>query len=353
VKIAVDRVVARKDCGVVLLTALPCCRITGMDYGRILNAHAAVWPKPVLPVSFNSFDGDWLDGYSEVLATLARAVDLSHAKPTPGTVAIVGYMLDRTEPEHQANLRELRNLLAGLELELGSVWLNNTSFRCLSDIKNAQVIISFPYGREAARILAKRLRIRLIEVDLPLGVRGTEAWVESVARFCGRQKQAARLLDRELPIVLKALKWIAPQVFLHRRVAFAGDPYLLSGFRRLAEELGCQFAGGAVLGRREHWKSLASPPAVGPAGILFDPERSEWEAALTRMGPLDLLVVNSLARTRQPVSRAVMEFGFPSFAHHSLVQQPFLGFQGCLGLVERMSNALIAHEIHLPVRDAA
>jgi nitrogenase molybdenum-iron protein alpha/beta subunit len=41
-----------------------------------------------------------------------------------------------------------------------------------------------------------------------------------------------------------------------------------------------------------------------------------------------------------PTYPTLVEFGFPSYEHHALLERPFLGCDGVLALVERMADCL-------------
>lgn len=331
-----------EDCGVVLLCPLPLCAVAGTDYGRLIGKAGASGP-PVLEVPSKSLSGDWLDGYGETLKVLARGMDLSGAGPRPGNVAIVGHLMDRTEPDQLGNLAELRRLLEGLGLNLVSVWLGNESYGRLSEVKNAGAILSLPYGREAARILAGRLGARLLELEIPFGLGPTRRWIRKIAGALGLEERAEGLIREEMRTVVRRLEWVVSEVFLGKRAVFCGDPYLFEGFAELASDLGCELAGAAILGREGHARRMLQRLAPRVSKPLIEPSRSEWEAFWERrtLDPVDLVIQNSLMAAPERPGSAVLEFGFPSYRHHALTENPFLGFKGCLSFVERMLNALV------------
>jgi hypothetical protein len=190
VEAELERALSSRRSSVVLLSDVPFCTTTGTDYDRLARLKAKGSAKPVLHLSAPSLASDWLEGYEAALAALARSVDLSGARPAANGVAIVGYLLDRNERDHAANLAELRRLLGVVGLDVVSIWLDGSSYADLSRIKNARTILSLPYGREAARILARRLRAKLVELDLPFGAGATEEWLRAAAAFRGLDASA-------------------------------------------------------------------------------------------------------------------------------------------------------------------
>ncbi|MBI2384854.1 MAG: hypothetical protein HYV14_02455 [Elusimicrobia bacterium] len=336
---------ARPALKVLFLSPRPCCSILAVDYRRIVRGAAKDSAKPVLPLPSDALSGDWLDGYADALEALARAVDLKDAAPDPKKVAIVGYMMDRNEQDHVANIAELRRLLAGLGMELASVWLGNVPYGELSDVKAAGTILSLPYGRKAAKVLADRLGVKAVELELPFGLLPTEDWIRAVAEACKRPKKAAEaLIAAELAPVLKRLEWVVPQAMLHKRVALAADPYLFAGLAQLADDLGWEVAATALMSRPDKMPRGLADRFPGLPRPLCQPTSAQWDAALAEAGPVDIIVGNSFFQQGR-TGAAAIELGYPSYAYHALSSQPFLGFAGCLRFVERALNATLHRDI--------
>lgn len=320
------------ETGLTLVTALPMCSITGVDYGRAIRLRAKSLKKPAIDIPPESLVGDWLDGYDQTLNALAKGIALDPARRRKGTVAIVGNLMDRNESDQLANLAELERLLAGLGLETVSIWLSGQRAAELGRVEEAELIVSLPYGRSAARRLAQRTGARLVETELPFGLPKTERFVRDVAAAAGKDAEAEAFLDAELSRVVPRLKWIIPQYFLHRRAGFMGDPYLLGGFRDIAEDLGLRLEGAIVRGRAAH----------GPedAGVLYEPPAMSDGVRRFMEKPLDLFVSTYCEHEWPMLKFPTMEFGFPSYRHHALSDRPFLGFNGFLAFVERMADEL-------------
>jgi nitrogenase molybdenum-iron protein alpha/beta subunit len=145
------RVAAHPGTGGTLLTTMPMAAITGADYDRLCREVARETRKDVVHVPGRSLSGDWLDGYERTLEALARQLDLSGGRRRSRQVAIVGYLFDRNEADHTANLRVLREMCEALGLELVAVWLSGGSWSALRDVRQAGTILSLPYGRAAGR----------------------------------------------------------------------------------------------------------------------------------------------------------------------------------------------------------
>jgi len=332
-----------KESGLVLVTALPMCSITGVDYGRVIRSLAGQLTKPAIDIPPDSLIGDWLDGYGQVLNALVRGLALDGKRKAkvrrgpPKKAAIVGYFMDRNEADHLGNLAELRRMLKALGLETVSVWLGGEPAAALQRVAEADIIVSLPYGRAAARSLARATSAALVETELPFGLPKTERFLRDVGKAAGRAKAAEAFIAAELSRVIPRLQWIIPQYFLNRRTACMGDPYLMEGFLDIAEDLGMVVEGAIVRG---------GPGRISPEGkgrsfpILFAPRSSSPDVRRLLQAPLDLFVTCWCEQEFHGLRFPTMEFGFPSYRSHALFERPFLGCNGMLAFVERMAERL-------------
>lgn len=331
------RVLKRPDAGLVMVSSLTMCGLSGIQYDRLIKPFGKKTKVPFLEIRCDTLDSDWLDGYASVWEELAKTVDLSKPKRRKGAVAVVGHLLDRNEGDQSGNLAELARMLAGLGLELASAWPSGGDHAALSEARHASAVIGLPYAREAAAVLAKRLKVPLIETGLPFGLGASERWVRTVAAATGREAAGERFIDAELRRAVPPLEWAAPQVFLDKRVLYLGDPYLLEGFTELCALLGARVGSAAVVSRAGR---------LGPRGLglaaLEEPEETAWLSATAPGAPYDLCVTNNVGwQVLGLEAGPVMEFGFPSYFHHCLAPRPFLGFRGFLEFADRMAEHLM------------
>ncbi len=329
------------------VTSLPMAFITGADYERLVEEVSEETGKPVVHIPGKSLSGDWLDGYAETLHSFASQLDLSGGELDPNKVAIVGNLFDRNEGDHTGNVRELRRMVVGLDLELVSVWLAGQDFGQLTAVRDAGTIISLPYGRRAAKKVARRTGARLLETALPLGLPASETWVRHIAGAMGRQEQAESLLERELRRVVPALEWVIPFIFQTRQVGYVGDPHMLPGFASYLELLGASLAFTVIIDPPHHTREI--PPDLGGLGVeklLVHPKMNSFTRFISRQlnsSQVDALVTNSAGSLGHPV--ATLELGFPSIYRHALYERPFLGFGGALALADSLANIMRAHEM--------
>ena len=319
------------DCAATLLTALPMCSITGVDYGRVSRALAGGLKGDVIDLPPGSLTGDWLDGYSATLTALARGVPLPRVKARRGKVAIVGHLMDRNEADRRADVAELERLVAGLGLECVSVWLSGRPYAELSRASHAQFVVSLPYARAAARLVAKRTGARLVESPLPFGLPKTSEFVRALGKAAGRSRQAESFIDRELSSLMPRFRWVFPHRFLGRRVAFAGDPHLLAGFTDIAADAGMTVTSAVLTARKAHGGEVP--------GLRVDHEPPLSDARYQRFCDGTDLVVSCHCEAVRPTV-PVLEMGFPSYRHHAFFARPTLGFDGFAGFVDRLADAL-------------
>ncbi|MCX5785581.1 MAG: hypothetical protein NTX59_07820 [Elusimicrobia bacterium] len=331
-----ESVAGAGDFAVIMATGLPFLKLAGMDYeGLAAGVKSGV---PVVDVPARSFEADWLEGYALSLDALARALPARKVKKRKRSVALVGYLMDRNERDHAANIEELGRLLELCGLELSCVFPSGGSFGDLSRALEAGVIVSLPYGRKAAARLAARSGAVLVETGLPLGLQGTAHWLEAVRRAAGMKgglPPAVKVLEKQ------AAKAIAPALgeLAHRSIIYAGDPYLFAAFAAYAAELGMRVSCALIDSFIRPLDSVRLP-----GELLFSPDTEEAAAVVKGLGGYlkpDLAVGNSFAATEGlSAGLPLTELGFPSYGHHCLSDEPFFGFAGARTLAGRLFNCL-------------
>ena len=328
------------DFAAVLVTGMPFSKLAGVDYEGL--AAAVKCGAPVVDVPAGAPYEDWLEGYALSLEALARALPRRKLKRKKRSVALVGYLMDRGECDHSANIDELRRLLGLCGLELACVFPSGGNFGGLSRALEAEVVVSLPYGRKAAATIAARSGARLVETGLPMGLRGTSRWLEAVSAAAGLRgalpAAAADLEKRAAHAISPALEALS-----HRNVLYAGDPYLFAAFASFAAELRmrvtCAF-----------FDSYTRPLGIsGFSGdLFFAPTMKAVLAAIKDLKGYrkpDLAVGNSFAFTEgMAAGLPFTELGFPSYGHHCLGDEPFLGYAGARTLAGRLLNSQLTEE---------
>lgn len=311
--------------------------LTSMDFNHLLNeplerhrrrAEARGHAR-LVRVPSESLEADWLDGHARVLEHLAAELDLDAGGPLPGHVAVVGHLMDRREGDCLANVAEIDRLVQGAGGRLAALWIDGRTTQDLARAGRAAAVVSLPYGREAASVLARRLGVPSVEAPLPIGLGGTCSFVRAIGEVLGRTDLAEAFLAEELgrripPIRDRAFR------FLHgRQAVIQGDPFLARGLRDFLEELGVETVLVDVLGRREH---LEGDPAVDGSWVFEERHDRVPEPEA------DLRIASTAFPDPLPAP-GLVPLGYPNFLRHPSRPEPWIGFEGAMWLTDRLVEA--------------
>lgn len=340
------RVASGPDTGGLLISSMPMAAITGADYERLCRDVNRETGRPVVHVQGLSLSGDWLDGYYETLKSLARQLALPEAEKGERKVAVVGYLFDRNEEDHHANVRELERMCTALDLELVSVWLSGQRFAELDKVAEAGTILSLPYGRRAARLVARRTGAELIELPLPFGLTATEQWMRTLGERFDRAEAAEAFIAANMQDIAPRLEWVIPFSFQGRSFGYVGDPHLLPGLKDTAELLGAALRLSIVTNNPSHGRKIEGADQLHKH-IVSPTLRKFMRHLLTHIEEerLDVLVTNNMSMNLPLPDTAMIEFGFPALFQHALFERPFLGFRGFMAFVDTLANAVRQQEL--------
>jgi nitrogenase molybdenum-iron protein alpha/beta subunit len=331
---------ARGEYGALLLTGLPYMGLAGMDYEGIVSDLGG--RTPAAAIAPLSLEADWLDGYDRSLEALVSLLKPPRrARRKKGSIVIAGYMYDRNERDHLANAAELRRLTAAAGLDLAAIIPGGESFRNWERAFSAGLVVSLPYGRRAAARLASATGARLVETGLPVGFSGTTAWLRTVRKAAGLSGAMPRgIIAEERDAAGSVSRALA--ALEHARLMFAGDPHLFAAMSGFARELGMRSQAAII--------NSSSRPIPGPAGteklIMFSPSVGTAREMISGLAGYDapsIALCDSLALGEGLAGAAkTVEIGFPSYTHHCLHDEPFMGYAGARVLAGRMLNALLS-----------
>lgn len=323
----------------ILLVGMPMVTLTGMQHDLVLRKAGKRFRAPVWSLPEESLSYDWNDGYAETLSCLAQNMKIPRKRGRKGKVAVVGYFMNRNEPEEVANLRELEKIFEAMNLELVSVWLSGGTIDDLKKVGEAETIVSLPSGRNAAKILSERLGAELMEADLPFGIENTRRFVSEIAMRYGRKKEGERFLDEELSKHIPCLSWAVPHLFLHKRAIYAGPAFYLNGFLDIANTVGIEVVRAAVTSRPEYSRNSVLWPWEPPPLIEFEVDVGNWLGKNSDSSErADLIVGDSYIVSGSRIPH--VEMGFPSFYQHSFYEVPYIGVGGAVAFLGRMADRL-------------
>ena len=328
------------------ITSMPMAFITGADYERLCRAVREETGTEVINIRGLSLQGDWLDGYAETLRSLAKQLALPDVETAPRKVAVVGHLMDRTEYDQVANIAEITDMLEALGLEVVSIWLSGQGFGELSRVAEAGTILSLPYARKAAKILARRTGAEVVELPLPFGLKACEEWMTTLGDRFGEEEKAQAYVDARLSSIIPRFEWLVPFVFQNIKAGWVGDPHLLPGFVDIIELVGGSLRYGVITNRPSHARGIKD--LVERYGLHVHPHQKtfvrELASHLLHEG-IHLLVTNDIGMRIPAQGSAFYDFGFPTVFRHELHDRPFLGFRGFAAFVSDLANRLRQKEV--------
>jgi nitrogenase molybdenum-iron protein alpha/beta subunit len=358
--------------------------MTGEDLAAEVQAAGQTVPCPVRYVTGVGFDGDLFDGYADVLGTVLDLIPWQEVKPEPGHAAVVGYFFDRYEADHLANVHQLRILLGELGLTLETVLLSGQPLERLQQAARAELVIALPYAHRAQSALRQLARTgrTVVETALPMGVRGTTAWLEQVGQAAGVSPAKIRKVAGRLSgYTRQELAPLRERVLGGRSAIFAETP-LAAGLADLLEAVGLaprliglrdrSFGGAAALRRqlqavgrelRPTVEVLEDPSiwlvrqrletlrrtreiqvAVGSAAEIGGARPAPGQGDAIRRGARpapgqgDALRRGDLAGDAPWYARLLL--GFPATGYHALHPVPTLGYGGQVAQAHRLLESL-------------
>lgn len=318
--------------------------MVGVDYDSIYRTVKERMGMPVVTIRPVEALGDWCSGYAQVMEAVAEHIVLPEVSPRDDAVAVVGYLWDRNEADHEANVAELARMLAGAGLELVSTWFSGRPTTELSRVAEASLIVALPHAGRSAEMLAARTGAKVIHTGLPLGLSASAEWIRTVASALDApaaplSSRAEAWLTAELPGYYRKLRKAVSRWFVNREFLVCTESHLAAAVTRMLREMG-----GVV-------RLVAlSGPAVevdpGLSGIaLHAPSLRELWLETKRITEaaqrLPVLIANEQAvGSIATLAVGGVFLGFQSPGMHHLFDAPFLGLKGTLCLTDRIVNSV-------------
>jgi nitrogenase molybdenum-iron protein alpha/beta subunit len=278
---------------------------------------------------------DWLAGYEKILFELAQEIPLKKKVLKPKTVAIVGNFAVGNYGEQAGNIIELRRLLKAMSLELISIWLGSGKFNELQKIQAAEVIISMPYGRAAARAIAKRTGAKLIETDIPFGINNTIIWLKKIGQGMGIAKRAEKVIAIELRRTIPILEWVVSKYIENNIYSIVTDKYMAIAMLEAFREIGAELSSIFILNSAaEHIGKIKEYKDITILNVPF------WQS----MGKADFnkanIIVGNDYVKKYLKRKMFIDFGYPASSCRQYLPLPFLGFKGFIEFLNRITNAV-------------
>jgi len=347
VEAVVRRMLQRTRPSLLVLAELSRVTLAGEDLETLARSVAEETGLATMAATSRLLVRDWQTAFRRILAELADRIPEGafDGGLERDTVAVIGHLFQRNEADGQADVRGIRSLARMAGLKPRSIWLSREPFAELHRAARASLLVALPQGREAARRIARRSGAPVIDLELPIGLRGTEEFVMRLAEACGREAPARERLDVALRRVLPRVDQAVSRRLAGRRVALAALPDWSEGVERMfREDFGLEVAARV---RRCRLTDPGNETAEVSQDLLrdHDPSVASWNALLRRAmenGPLDLVAGSSWERNaiEGPAGALpFLEFGYPCMSWHDLVGHPGLGLDGTVAWAHRLCSA--------------
>ncbi len=338
-------VIAREPGALLFVYPAPITALLGIDYRNIVDSNRERLGMKTVVVDPVDSVGNWVAGYGDMMALLARHIELpSGVRPEAGKVAVVGYMWDRNEADHAASVAELERLLAGIGLECVSVWLSGKPTTDLARVAEAGTLLALPCGGSAAQVLAGRTGARVIDLPLPVGLEATVEWLRRVGEAVDAAPEAERFIEEEARAAYALLSKAVVRHLVERPFVICLEATLGAALCAMVEEMGGEVPLLATTGEK------LPAGAVPAARVLENPTvealRGELKWLSRKLPRMPVLIANERGLTASAGGRyARVPLGFQSGGVHALFDAPFLGFKGTVSLVDRIGNAIALAEL--------
>jgi len=298
-------------------------------------------------VKAEDFGGDLYAGYADVVRAVLTNLDWSAQAPEKGAVNIIGYVYDRIEPDHAANVAELERILTSLSLVANSVFLSNRPYEHLERAPRAAANIVLPHLHEKCMDLEAVSHRPSVLTTLPLGLAPTCRWMREVARVAGVDEEVVEeVTGAEMERIEPLLRY-AREHLTWRDLAVFSDTITAAHLCILAMEVGMRPTVVGLLDRTLGGKARLTSIldsyglSLPERTVIFeDPtvqELARFERAQGEFPPFDVIIRPTFEFFAG--SPGVIETGFVSYHSHTLFPMPTLGFNGVLALCQRLLSA--------------
>lgn len=332
-----------------VVTTNAAVELSAFDVEAAVQELRAKLPCPVLLLKAPGHDGTFARGYRRMLDAVCDLVDWD-AQPDPRRVSLAGYLFDRFEMDHAANLGEIRRLFRAMELEAGPHLLAGEGLGVVRGIARSGVIGVLPLAASMGPRFERLPGRRVVPLDPPIGLHGTATFLRVLGGAAGVDPERVEsTIDREMARAVPLIAHGARRL-KGTRVAIFQDTATAAALAAFLHELDCEVPlvvltdgdqadpqafldGAARMGA-----SFAHPPVV-----LADPSRdgglARYREAVA-VEPIPVVVGSSVQKAALGGGQAaVVELGYPSVFKHALYPTPWLGFNGALALVQRLVDA--------------
>ena len=310
--------------------------------------------KRVIHANTPSFKGSHITGFSNMSQSMVRYFSENTGKKEPRVNIIPGFV----EPSDMAEIKRMA----------GKMGIDYIMFPDTSEVVNGPLDGRFHFypkggttienlaragdsrytialgsyaSLETAKLLDRKCKVPCEELELPIGLRATDSFVDSMRKIAGVSVPDALMLERgQVVDVMTDMH----QYFYRKKVALAGDPDHLISLVQFLTDLDMEIT-AVITGT--------------PAGPKFEQKIKEYagEGVTVRSGDTaDMFLFHQLVKKDKPdlllgntyakyISRdediPLVRICFPIYDRVGHQYFPVVGYRGALRLMEKILNALM------------
>ncbi len=334
----------------------------GDDMGAIIEEFEKQYPDielPILSVRTPSYVGTHITGFDLFLTEVAKILPTRHRgkdRPINGKVNIIpGWV-------NPGDTRELKRMVREMGVE--SIFITDvsdtldggyytprprhpiggTTMEELRDSSSSLATIALQkhIGGEAAKTYKKRHNVPAHILPMPIGLKNTDAFIDTLSEVSGKEVPEAIQIDRAR--LLDAI--VDTHMFNSGlRVAIYGDPDMVAGLTSLISEMGMQVAfvltASDLTGWGEDMRQLTEELGQDTT-ILYKSDLYEMHKRI-QAEPVDLLIGHSKGKFMADAENIpLVRVGFPIEDRFGYHRRAIVGYTGGIYLVDEITNLLLA-----------
>ena len=218
----------------------------------------------------------------------------------------------------------------------------------LDDVKNAgnhraTLALQKYSTKKTMEYIATAWGQEAITLPVPMGIRGTDRFVQELSRITG--KPVPESLSRERGKAIDAMT--DSTNYLHgKRIGLIGDPDLVNGLLSFLLEVGAEPIHVMSTNGDKEWaadaQGILNESSFGKNATVY-PGKDMWHfRSLLWTEPVDLILGNTYLKfLSREIDVPLVRIGFPIFDRHHLHRYSTLGYRGIINLITWITNTVL------------
>jgi nitrogenase molybdenum-iron protein beta chain len=340
--------------------------VIGDDLGQIINKAIVDGKIPrgkrVIHTNTPSFKGSHVTGFANMTQSMVQYLAENTAKKTGQINILPGFV----EPSDMAEVKRISALLGVKSILFpdtsevvngpldGRFHMYPKGGATIGQIQSAgdsafTISLGSNASLAAAKLLDTKCGVRFADLDLPIGISSTDAFVDALRKAAGVSVPDSVMVERGQVVDVLTDNH---QYFFGKKAALVGDPDHLLSLTQFLADMGIK---------------ISCVVSGTPAGVKFEESIRRYAGAdtIVKCGPgADMFYFHQLVKNDKPdlifgntyakyIARdediPLIRIGFPIYDRVGHQYFPIVGYRGALRLMEKILNALLDRQD----RDAA